>query len=86
MPYTAIPRPKIPARTDRQMQIQGIMDLGRRMIDPNDEFEMLRGRVSQLEKLQESDWALELSDIKPPGLERIRCQVGYADLILDGGL
>jgi len=75
-PYTAIPRPKIPARTDRQMQIQEeIMDLRRQMIGtfesrsgPNDELEMLRGRISQLEKLQESDWALELSDIRPPGL------------------
>ncbi|KAK7444317.1 hypothetical protein VKT23_015329 [Stygiomarasmius scandens] len=78
-PYTVVARPKIPARTDRQMQIQeDIMDLRRQMIgtfesrsSPNDELEMLRGRISQLEKLQESDWALELSDIRPPGLDKV---------------
>ncbi|KAK7450134.1 hypothetical protein VKT23_013016 [Stygiomarasmius scandens] len=78
-PSTVIVRPKLPARTERQMQIQEeILDVRSKMLgafEPKsgseDEFERLREWIAQLEKLQESDWALELSDVRPPGLEKV---------------
>ncbi|THU91813.1 hypothetical protein K435DRAFT_800954 [Dendrothele bispora CBS 962.96] len=68
-------RPKLPARTDRQMGIQDqIMALRQQMIrnrssSSSAEISKLRKRIKELEGLQNSDWALELTDVVPPGLE-----------------
>ncbi|KAK7462390.1 hypothetical protein VKT23_007989 [Stygiomarasmius scandens] len=59
------------ARTDRQMQIQEqMMSLYRKMIESRGlsssiDFDALRNEIWQLEELQNSDWALELTDVHP---------------------
>ncbi|THU91814.1 hypothetical protein K435DRAFT_840836 [Dendrothele bispora CBS 962.96] len=66
-------RPKLPARTDRQMGIQDqIMALRQQMIrnrssSSTAEISKLRKRIKELEESQNSDWALELTDVVPPG-------------------
>jgi len=66
-------RTRLPARTDRQMYLQEkIMDLRRQMIGKRNsgagrELSVLREQIRKLEELQNSDWALELTDVTPSG-------------------
>ncbi|KAF5346585.1 hypothetical protein D9758_013488 [Tetrapyrgos nigripes] len=68
---TSIP---IPALTERQMNIQAqIMDLQQRMIGKSRnssarELHDLWEEIKRLEKLNKTDWALELTDVLPLGL------------------
>jgi hypothetical protein len=72
-------RPRIAARTDRQMNIQEeIMELRRQMIGKSDaslELDEIREKIRGLEELHGTDWALELTDTRPPGLEEGRVGV-----------
>ncbi|KAF5372085.1 hypothetical protein D9758_004966 [Tetrapyrgos nigripes] len=89
-PYTPISKnhTRIPARTDRQMDIQGqIMDLQQRMIGKSGttsakELNEIRENIKHLEELHKTDWALELTDVPPPGLgtglDQRRNSVGVA--------
>ncbi|KAK7444320.1 hypothetical protein VKT23_015332 [Stygiomarasmius scandens] len=72
-PYTVIVRPKNP-HADRPAKSGGHYEFEKADFESktssNDELEMLKERNTQLEKLQESDWALGLLDFRPPGLEK----------------
>ncbi|KAK7437225.1 hypothetical protein VKT23_018667 [Stygiomarasmius scandens] len=76
--------PRIPARTDRQMEIQEqIMDLRGQMIGMVDsgnagELSTIRERIKKLEEAQSSEWALEMSDVPPSGLEGVLQSEGMA--------
>ncbi|KAK7437230.1 hypothetical protein VKT23_018672 [Stygiomarasmius scandens] len=69
--------PRIPARTDRQMEIQErIMDLRGQMIGMvgagnAGDLSRIREKIKKLEEAQNSDWALEISDVPPSGLEGV---------------